>query len=154
MIDLNDVRPLGLEPVRHDLDEIVGRLRDTAEHWVPRHFPNGRRNGDEWRLANIGGDAPRKNGSCDIALKGPHAGDWIDFDTGEGGGPLSTLEHARARDWPHGPGAVRLCRRDRRHRTGTNRGARPAEGRRRVRIRDRAGDAQQGERPPRDRDRH
>ena len=61
---------------------------------MPRHFPNGRRNGDEWRLANIGGDAPRKNGSCVIALKGAHAGDWIDFDTGEGGGPLSTLEHA------------------------------------------------------------
>ncbi len=94
MIDLNDVRPLGLEPARYDLDEIVGRLRESAEHWVPRHFPNGRRNGDEWRLANIGGDAPRKNGSCVIAIKGPHAGDWIDFDTGEGGGPLSTLEHA------------------------------------------------------------
>ena len=94
MIDFNDVRPLGLEPARHDLDEIVGRLRDSAEHWVPRHFPNGRRNGDEWRLANIRGDAPRKNGSCVIALKGAHAGGWIDFDTGEGGGPLSTLEHA------------------------------------------------------------
>ena len=94
MIDLNDTRPFGLEPVRHDLDEIVGRLRESAEHWVPQHFPNGRRNGDEWRLANIGGNAPRKNGSCVIALKGPHAGDWIDFDTGEGGGPLSTLEHA------------------------------------------------------------
>ena len=94
MIDLNDVRPFGLDSARHDLDEIVGRLRESAEHWVPGHFPNGRRNGDEWRLANIGGDAPRKNGSCVIALKGPHAGDWIDFDTGEGGGPLSTLEHA------------------------------------------------------------
>ena len=94
MIDFNDVRPQGLEPARYDLDEIVRRLRETAEHWVPRHFPNGRRNGDEWRLANIGGDAPRKNGSCVIALKGERAGDWIDFDTGEGGGPLSTLEHA------------------------------------------------------------
>ncbi len=94
MIDLNDVRPLGLEPARHDLDEIVGRLRDSAEHWVPRHFPNGRRNGDEWRLANIRGDAPRKNGSCVITLRGEHAGDWIDFDSGEGGGPLSALEHA------------------------------------------------------------
>ena len=61
---------------------------------MPRHFPNGRRNGDEWRLANIGGDTPRKNGSCVITLRGEHAGDWIDFDTGEGGGPLSTLDHA------------------------------------------------------------
>jgi len=94
MIDLNDVRPQGLEPARYDLDEIVARLRASAEYWVPRHFPNGRRNGDEWRLANISGDAPRKNGSCIIALKGEHAGDWIDFDTNEGGGPLSTLEKA------------------------------------------------------------
>ena len=94
MIDLNEVRPLGAERERYDLDEIVARLRDTAERWVPRRFPNGRRNGGEWRLANIGGDAPRKNGSCVIALKGPHAGDWIDFDGNEGGGPLSALEHA------------------------------------------------------------
>jgi hypothetical protein len=55
---------------------------------VPRHFPNGRRVGDEWRLANIRGDAPRKQGSCVITLKGEHAGDWHDFDGGQGGGPL------------------------------------------------------------------
>jgi hypothetical protein len=92
LIDLNDATPIA--PVRYDLDEIVRRLRDTAENWVPRHFPNGRRNGSEWRLANINGDAPRKNGSCVIALAGEHAGDWIDFDGGNGGGPLSTLQHA------------------------------------------------------------
>ena len=45
-------------------------LPATASAWVPRHFPNGRRVGDEWRLANIRGDAPRKQGSCVIALKG------------------------------------------------------------------------------------
>ena len=61
---------------------------------MPRHFPNGRRIGDEWRLANIRGDAPRKNGSCVITLKGERAGDWHDFDGGQGGGPLSTLEAA------------------------------------------------------------
>ena len=94
MIDLNDVRPLGPEVIRHDLDEIVRRLRDTAEVWVPQYFPNGKCNGDEWRLANIRGDAPRKNGSCVITLKGEHAGDWIDFDGSAGGGPLSALEHA------------------------------------------------------------
>ena len=61
MFDFNDVQPLRAErPVRHDLDLIVRRLRDTAESWVPRLFPNGRRVGDEWRLANIRGDAPRK----------------------------------------------------------------------------------------------
>ena len=61
---------------------------------MPRLFPNGRRLGDEWRLANIRGDAPRKSGSCVIALKGPHAGDWIDFDGNHGGGPISAIEQA------------------------------------------------------------
>ncbi len=88
------MRPPGPEPFQYDLDEIVRRLRDSAGQWAPSHFPNGRRNGDEWRLANIRGDAPRKQGSCVITLKGEHAGDWIDFDGNEGGGPLSTLENA------------------------------------------------------------
>ena len=92
MIDFNDVAPAPAKPIHYDLDVIVARLRETAEHWVPQDFPNGRRNGDEWRLANIRGDAPRKNGSCVITLKGDHAGDWIDFDGGQGGGPLNTLE--------------------------------------------------------------
>ena len=50
--------------------------------------------GDELRLANIRGDKPRKQGSCVIALEGERAGDWIDFEDNQGGGPLSTLEHA------------------------------------------------------------
>ena len=94
MIDFNDASPTRAHPVRYDLDVIVRSLRDSAEAWVPQHYPNGRRLGDEWRLANIHGDAPRKNGSCVISLKGEHAGDWIDFDGGHGGGPLSTLEEA------------------------------------------------------------
>jgi len=92
LIDFNDVAPAPVKPIHYDLDVIVARLRDTAEHWVPQNFPNGRRNGDEWRLANIRGDAPRKNGSCVISLKGDRAGDWYDHDGGAGGGPLSTLE--------------------------------------------------------------
>lgn len=92
MIDFNGVAPAPAKPIHYDLDVIVARLRETAEHWVPQDFPNGRRNGDEWRLANIRGDAPRKNGSCVISLKGGRAGDWYDHDGGQGGGPLSTLE--------------------------------------------------------------
>src|SRR3954451_22313996 len=92
LIDLNDALHPFPPQVRYDLDAIVAQLRATAESWVPRHFPNGRRVGDEWRLANIRGDAPRKNGSCVIALKGEHAGDWHDFDGEQGGGPLSALE--------------------------------------------------------------
>jgi len=94
LLDLNDARPLGCEPSRYDRDLIVQRLRETAETWLPRLFPNGRRSGDEWRLANIRGDAPRKMGSCVIALRGAHAGDWIDFDGNQGGGPISAIEEA------------------------------------------------------------
>ncbi|WP_428674697.1 hypothetical protein [Reyranella sp.] len=92
MIDLNTATYPPAPPVHYDLDVIVARLRATAETWVPRHFRHGRRVGDEWRLANIRGDAPRKGGSCVIALKGERAGDWHEFDGGEGGGPLSALE--------------------------------------------------------------
>lgn len=90
MIDLNDA---AAAPARYDLEAIVQRLRDTAHAWVPGMFPNGRRQGDEWRLANIQGAPPRQSGSCVIMLRGEHAGDWHDFDGGDGGGPLSTLAH-------------------------------------------------------------
>jgi putative DNA primase/helicase len=90
LIDLNDI---ATAPVRYDLDAIVQRLRATAHAWVPGLFPNGRREGNDWRLANINGDPPRNNGSCVIALTGEHAGDWHDFDGDQGGGPLSTLSH-------------------------------------------------------------
>jgi len=94
LIDLNGASYSPEPAVHYDLDAIVERLRATAETWVPRHFPNGRRVGDEWRLANIQGAVPRKNGSCVIALTGERAGDWHEFDGGQGGGPLSTLEEA------------------------------------------------------------
>ena len=94
MIDLNDIRPLGLSPAHYDLDLVVAGLRASAASWVPSHFPNGRKLGDELRLANIQGDKPRKQGSCVIALAGEHAGDWIDFDDQQGGSPLNALEHA------------------------------------------------------------
>ncbi len=99
VIDFNDIEPPRPPRQAHyDIDLIVRRLRDTAEGWVPRLFPNGRRVGDEWRLANIHGDAPRKNGSCVISLKGPHAGDWHEFDGEQGGGPISTIQHATGLD--------------------------------------------------------
>jgi len=94
LIDLNGVPYVPEPPVHYDLEAIVARLRATAESWVPRHFPKGRRVGDEWRLANIGGAVPRRNGSCVIALTGDRAGDWHEFDGGQGGGPLSALEEA------------------------------------------------------------
>jgi len=101
LLDLNDAKPLGGEPLRYDVDLVVVRLRETAEIWVPRLFPRGRRSGDEWRLANIRGDAPRNTGSCVIALRGAHAGDWIDFDGNQGGGPISAIEEATGLDGRH-----------------------------------------------------
>lgn len=98
VIDLNDVQPIRAQPARYDIDLIVQRLRETAEVWVPRLFPNGRRAGDEWRLANIQGDTPRNTGSCVITLRGAHAGDWIDFDGNQGGGPISAIEEATGLD--------------------------------------------------------
>jgi len=99
LIDLNQIDPA---PIRYDLDEIVRRLRSNAERWVPALFPKGRRQGDEWRLANIQGAPPRKSGSCVIMLRGDHAGDWHDFDGGQGGGPLATLAQGTGRASPAG----------------------------------------------------
>lgn len=92
MLDLNDI-PVSRPTERLDLGAVVAGLRDAAESWVPQLFPNGRRRGKEWRLANIRGDAPRHT-SCVIALDGANAGDWIDFDGGDGGGPISAVEEA------------------------------------------------------------
>src|SRR5262249_15614136 len=93
MLDFN-----GIEPARpferFDLDAIVDALRRDAKVWVPQHFPKGRQEGNVWRIANIQGAPPRKQGSCVIALDGPNAGDWMDFDGSGSGGPLSALEEA------------------------------------------------------------
>lgn len=97
MLDFNDVEP-PRSGRSYDIDLIARRLRETAENWVPRLFPNGRRAGDEWRLANIRGAGPRRSGSCVIALKGTHAGDWHDFDGDQGGGPINTIAHATGLD--------------------------------------------------------
>ncbi len=94
MIDLNDIQVQA--PARYDLDDLSCRLAEQAESWVPRLFPNGRHEGGELRLANIKGDRPKKTGSCVVHLTGQYAGCFHDFDTGESGGPLKTLEHATA----------------------------------------------------------
>jgi predicted P-loop ATPase len=43
-------------------------------------------------MADINGRAARGEGSCVIDMKGPKAGWWRDFATGQGGQPLSTLK--------------------------------------------------------------
>lgn len=93
-IDLNDTSPAGWSPPFYDLDALKQRLADTAADWVPRLFPNGRRQENEWRLADITGRAPRKTGSCVIALAGDKAGSYYDFADGSSGSPMMTVENA------------------------------------------------------------
>ncbi|MGE0108170.1 MAG: toprim domain-containing protein [Bdellovibrionales bacterium] len=94
MIDFNETKPFGSFAAHIDLDAVVSILRDQASHWVPAHFPSGKQSGKDWRVANIKGDAPYKQGSCAIKLQGSHAGDWYEFDSNQGGGPIGTLGHA------------------------------------------------------------
>lgn len=134
MLDFNDgpqreaweVARMGPE---HDLDKLSRQLAQRAPTWIPEIFPNGRlsQDGKEWRLANIRGDAPKKEGSCVITLRGEHAGCWQEFDGGGGGGPLSTLKHAthlsgralfeRAAEIVGGTAAPKANGHDRRRRT-------------------------------------
>lgn len=94
MLDFNDASPQFIDQPPIDLDALSAALRRTVHAWAPRLFPNGRKVDDVLRLANIRGAAPRKTGSCVIHLKGPHAGDWFEFDGNVGGGPLSTIAEA------------------------------------------------------------
>ena len=79
---------------RFDLETIKARLADTAESWVPQLFPNGRRVSNQWRLANIRGDAPRKNGSCVIDLAGQYAGGWFEHQDDTFGDAIDTIAQA------------------------------------------------------------
>lgn len=91
MLDLNFSIPGTASVGLWDLDELSRRLAETARQWVPQLFPRGRREGHELALADIGGTAPRRSGSCKIGLSGEAAGCWFDHAWGEGGGPLDTV---------------------------------------------------------------
>jgi hypothetical protein len=84
----------------------VHRLRATAETWVPRHFPNGRREGDEWRLANIRGDPLNMVNVGERAKNDVHSGnafqDRRDLASGERSERFSSSHaYARARAHTH-----------------------------------------------------
>ena len=97
VIDLNDVAPANAVAPRYDLDLIVQRLRETAETWVPRLFPNGKRVGDEWRLANIRGEPRASEGNLQFRGSPTQVTEIIGRgEPGEPGEPLSTLTHTRA----------------------------------------------------------
>lgn len=93
-VNLNDAPPQREQRPEYDLDDLSARLGERAREWVPELFPRGRIVDNKLRLANIRGDAPKKEGSCVIEMKGAKAGYWHDFGTNKGGGPLSTLSEA------------------------------------------------------------
>ena len=62
--------------------ELSKRLAEEAERAAEHLFPNGRREGQEWRVASVNGD---KGKSLGIHLSGNKAGIWSDFATGESG---------------------------------------------------------------------
>lgn len=95
-IDLTNVRPQREHYDESEKREIIARLKERARQWVPELFPSGKFSKDrkEWCLANIGGLAPRKDGSCKIALTGDEAGCWYDFSEADGDGPIATIRDA------------------------------------------------------------
>jgi putative DNA primase/helicase len=69
-----------------DFAGVARELLARAEQLVPRWFPNGRREGHEWKVGGIGGEAGR---SMSINL---HSGAWADFaDDNVKGGDLLAL---------------------------------------------------------------
>jgi putative DNA primase/helicase len=99
-INLNDApeqQPLAAV-AHHDLDDIAYALGAIADRLMPALLPEGRYGDDRktWRVANIKGGRPRKQGSCVIQLAGKNAGSWVDWDnpTVLKGGPISTIKEA------------------------------------------------------------
>jgi hypothetical protein len=72
------------------LDDIKTGLRDRALDLAMFLYPNGTRDGKEWRIGDVHGNPSRKGkgGSLGIVIQGIKAGTWKDFGTGEGGTTL------------------------------------------------------------------
>jgi hypothetical protein len=71
--------------------EIAGQLSDRILKLVEELLPNGRRDGREWRVGNIAGEA---GSSLSVRLIGPKAGLWHDFATGESDDALNLVRAA------------------------------------------------------------
>lgn len=73
-----------------DFASLARDLLGRADSWVEQWFPNGRRDGHEWKVGSLAGEAGR---SLSINLR---TGVWKDFASDEGGGDLLSL-YARSR---------------------------------------------------------
>ena len=81
--------------------ELAGMLARDAEGVARMLLPNGKREGHEWRIGSLDGDAGK---SCGVHLTGQKAGVWCDFATGEGGDLLDLWAKVR------GVGIGEACR--------------------------------------------
>jgi hypothetical protein len=68
---------------RIDTLRLAQLVRERTEDLCRTLFPNGRKEGGEWKLDNVQGEPGRSLGVC---LSGARAGLWYDHATGEGKG--------------------------------------------------------------------
>jgi hypothetical protein len=77
--------------------DVSGLLSDRILGLVEELLPNGRRDGREWRVGNVMGEA---GSSLAVHLIGPKAGLWHDFATSESGDALDLVRAALDSDMP------------------------------------------------------
>lgn len=78
---------------RYDPSELASGLADHTEAFCRRYFPDGRRVGNYWQMADISG---AKGRSLTIRLSGhggKRPGKWTDHATGQHGDLLDLLQH-------------------------------------------------------------
>lgn len=68
-----------------DFERLAAELLARAEELVPAWLPEGKREGHEWAVGNLAGDA---GDSLKVNL---HSGKWADFAAGSKGGDLTSL---------------------------------------------------------------
>jgi twinkle protein len=81
--------------------ELAALLARDAEGVARTLLPNGKREGAEWRIGSVDGEAGKSTG---VHLTGQKAGVWCDFSTGEGGDLLDLWAKVR------GVGIGEACR--------------------------------------------
>jgi hypothetical protein len=76
------------DAARVDAQDIKAALNERAEEFARWLFPAGRKNGNEWQVGSLNGEAGQ---SLKIIISGAKVGVFKDFATGEGGDNLVEL---------------------------------------------------------------
>lgn len=77
---------------RADKDQILNRLEIEIEGLCQYLLPNGKRQGDKWRVGNVRGEP---GSSMNVALAGEKAGLWKDFQSGQSGNAITLWSENR-----------------------------------------------------------